>query len=89
MSLVWYLVLEFVGLVLVMNRHGQDGRFREIETVRLVHLGQPFLFGKLRRHVVDVFHPDGSRARTWKRVENTVSKFYNRKKEIKKYLTFV
>lgn len=60
-----YLVLEFIGLVLVVNCHGQDGRFWEIETVCLVHLGQPLLFGKLRRHVIDVFHPDGSCTRTW------------------------
>lgn len=70
-----HFVLEFVGLVLVVDRHGEYGRLREVETVGLVHFGQPFVFGELRRHVVDVFHSNRSGARSYIYTHNRVKTF--------------
>ena len=61
---MYYLVVEFVGLVLVVNGDGQDGRVRQGDAVRLVYFRVPFRFGELRRHVVDILDSNGGRPRS-------------------------
>ena len=56
------LVVELVGLVLVVDGDGEDGRVGQGQTVRFIHFGVPLGFGELRWHVVDILDADRRRA---------------------------
>lgn len=62
-----HLVLKAVRLVLILHGDRQNGRLGYVGAVRLVHLSEPFVFGKLRRHIVQVLNTYGGGASAYVR----------------------
>lgn len=52
-----YLVLEFIGLVFIVNGYCEYRHLWQIWPFRLVHFGEPLVLRELRWHVVYVFDP--------------------------------